>query len=887
MPHNDREQALRTARSLLDLGHDLAAILENPFIPVEHREYVSRQITHDESIVLTPARTIVEKETGGDWTKDEDRSNWHYWPVLRSYLLNKKGWKISAIRSLDDSSDRVLRQLEQPDQESFDVKGLVLGYVQSGKTANYTAVISKAADAGYRFIIVLAGIDNGLRLQTNRRLWRELVGDDEDETAVELPPLGKRWLEFTKCSLDGDFQSGNASPAALQGEYPVLIVLKKNGAVLRRLLDWLRRAPEDQLGSLAALIIDDEADQASIDTRGTPQDADNLLDEEDEAPDEDYEAPSVINGLIRQLISRFSRCSYIAYTATPFANILIPYNAYDPTFRNDLFPKTFIVDLPKQDGYVGLEEYFGRTSEDGTNIPGLDVHEEVSVDDLDLIRNGQLPESLRAAIDDFVLGGSAKIVRDGEGKPCTMLVHMSHRTIDQKDLKRIVEEYFYELRDEWRYQRQGGIRERLESRWDQKFRPRTRKLNMGLDASYGELEESITRLFESVEVREVNSTTEDILDYDLEPSLKVIVVGGNKLSRGLTLEGLVVSYFVRRSITYDTLIQMGRWFGYRESYKDLTRIYTTSELHDWFHDLAGIESSLREDIEIYERMKLTPSEVGTRICQHPSLQVTSPLKRRFAQNTQISQSYSLALAQTFKFPFDRPDELHEQLMSNHRNVRGLIGGLDPGSRQDGTFGPLWTDVNSDYVRAFLNEFKVDPLCSGLSIPLLEAYIEKCVESEELTRWTVAVRGRNETDDSLKTADWNAPTGPVNQLERSRLKGTNSIGVLTSPGDEKIGLSESEVERYDEELEAARRDHRRLTKNLAARYARSSDHGLLLIYPISRFSSSDEERRVPLYENPESPESLDLIGLALSFPNSRLNHSFGAYWTNTAGWNPIR
>lgn len=212
----EQQQALRTARAMLDLGHPLDLILTSPFIAAELRDFVREELQRDQNFPLVPARTLVAEPNRYDWLRDLDRSTWYYWPALRQFLLTHKGWESSALRSLDDSSDRILRQLMLPTTERFDVRGLVLGFVQSGKTANYTAVAAKAADAGYRLVIVLSGIDNGLRLQTNNRLKRELVGyPDNRPTAVRLPPMGLQWHEFTRDELHGDFQPGFANHAAL------------------------------------------------------------------------------------------------------------------------------------------------------------------------------------------------------------------------------------------------------------------------------------------------------------------------------------------------------------------------------------------------------------------------------------------------------------------------------------------------------------------------------------------------------------------------------------------------------------------------------------------------------------------------------------------------
>lgn len=669
-----QQQALRTARGLLENGHPLDQILNSIFIPSDLRDFVRSELQRDQNFQLAPARTLVADPNRPDWLRGLDRSTWHYWPALRQFLLGpNKGWEPSALRSLDDSSDRIVRQLAPPATEQFDIRGLVLGFVQSGKTANYTAVIAKAADAGYRLVIVLSGIDNGLRRQTNIRLKRELVGyPDNRPTAVRMPPMGRQWHEFTLEDLNGDFRPGFANHAALQGSQPVLLVVKKNGPVLRRLLRWIDEAPPEVRRTLPFLLIDDEADLASVDTRGTYQ-----LEGED-PPDQNYEPPAVINGLIRDLIGRFERRAYVAYTATPFANILIPHDTFDPRVGNDLYPKDFIVDLPKPSGYYGAEEFFGRmdgAQSDGTD--GLDVIRNVADTDIATLQAGQLPASLVTALHDFVLAGAARAQRGEADAPATMLIHTSQLIVVQALLCGLVTGQFSELRDEWRYQRGNGILGRLRERWESEFCPMTRSLHPDRDVGFEAIEPHIGTFFEAVQVREINSSTGEVLDYEREPSLKAIAVGGNRLSRGLTLEGLLVSFYIRRSVSYDTLMQMGRWFGFRAGYEDLTRIYTTAELAGWFNELAFVEHRLREDIQVYESQGLRPYEVGMRIWQHPTMQVTSPLKRRFASSTTIAQSYSLALEQTFKFPLHRLDDLAVQAESNRLAVQDFVSRLNP------------------------------------------------------------------------------------------------------------------------------------------------------------------------------------------------------------------
>jgi hypothetical protein len=851
---------------MLDLGYPLPQILESEFVPRDVRRFVAEEIARDANFALTPARMIVADRERVDWLIDLDRSTWCYWPALRQFLLTSKGWDSASVRSLDDSSDRILRQLDSPRCEQFDTRGLVLGFVQSGKTANYTAVIAKAADAGYRLVVVLSGVDNGLRRQTNLRLKRELVGYPENRPdAVHLPPMGLQWHEFTRADLHGDFDPGFANHAALQGSQPVLLVVKKNGAVLRRLHRWLDESPSEVRRKLPLLVIDDEADQASVDTRGSYQTDDEPLDPE-------YEPPSVINGLIRGLLGRFDRRAYVAYTATPFANILVPHDTADPRVGNDLYPKDFIVDLPKPPNYFGAEEFFGRMdAATGDQVDGLDCIRAVPDADIVSLQAGSIPDSLMIAMTDFVLAGAARLQRSGEDVPATMLIHTSQRIVVQSHLWQLVSERFAEMRDEWRYQREHGVRQRLHDHWDAEFRPVTRSRHLDRDVAFEAVERHIGPFLEAVQVREINSATGDVLDYDREPTLKGIAIGGNRLSRGLTLEGLLVSYFIRPSATYDTLMQMGRWFGFREGYEDLTRIHTTRELAGWFGDLAFVEHRLREDIQVYERQGLTPYEVGLRIWQHPTMQVTSPLKRRFATNTLIAQSYSLALEQTFKFPLSRPADLAFQADSNLialRTFASSIGAPDPTltDRQ----GPVWRDVSADRVLEFLRDYAVDDSVRSLSLDLIRSYIERALEVDELTRWTVAVRGRGKTDATLGVANWSLPGQPISLISRSRLGISDSVGVISDPDDEAIGLAG-------------------VARGTQAREERPSEEGLLLLYPISKHSGYDVKpggNRRPLFDDPAGPLARDLLGLALSFPRSKSKPVVEAYLQGTVGWKAV-
>lgn len=873
----NRDRALALVRFLLDSGTEVEKAVNNPEIPVEHRNWIHAELKKEQNIILEPAH-FVTAGADKDWLQNIDRMDWYYWPRLREYLP-LKGWSIPSVQSIDEVTDKVLRQLDFPHGGPFDIRGLVLGYIQSGKTANFTALMAKAADVGYRLFIVLSGIDKGLRRQTQMRIDRELIGlgDGRGVTAkVPFPPQGKQWHRLTTDDIDGDFQSGTFNQAALQGPEPVILVIKKNGPVIRRLLSWLGSAPPNTLREIPTMVIDDEADLASVDTRGSYQ-ASN-----EELPP-DYTEPSVMNGLIRQLLNYFQKKVYVAYTATPFANILIPHDTFDPRVQNDLFPKDFIVDLPKPDGYFGAEELFGKNDPStGDSDPGLDVIRIVPDEDSMKLGSATIPESLDNALLNFVITGAARAHRGDGPKPCTMLVHTSHLTAAHANVEQIVSDRFNEFRNQWRYERQKGIRTRLKEIWETDFRDVVRTVYPTKDVDFEKIEEFITPFFEAVQIRTVNSWTGEVIDYEREPELKAIIIGGNRLSRGLTLEGLTISYFVRETNMYDTLMQMGRWFGFRRDYIDLTRVWTTMELSTWFADLAFVERRLREDIRVYENLQETPYKLGMRIWQHPSMQVTSALKRRHSRDVTLQQSYSGEVEQTFKYPFDQSDELADMTDRNLTLLTDFLNSM--GNPKWSGNNPIWSDIPGDSIVNFLSNFRQEesPEKSGCSLPLICAYIRSGINSDELVNWTVGIMGLTQENPELGDTPWNIGGNKIHQISRTRLRDSNSLGVITSPGDEKLDLSKDEMEKFDE----IKQTDPELADNVVARMCRNSQRGLLLIYPISRNSvprTKTTKRRIPLFDGIENEYQRDLVALAISFPHSKFTQPVSVYKTGTAGW----
>lgn len=875
------EQYLRAVRSLIDsLNVSITDAIEMARVPGEIREQV--RVRYEEETALPIRRANVLSGTGGPrpWFQQWDPSTGYYWLRQRAYLVDRSGWNQADVGSLDDATDRILSHLEDPRPQGpgqFDVRGLVMGYVQSGKTANFCALAAKAADAGYKLVIILSGVHNSLRLQTQRRINRAL---GLDPTGVPEPEPGWRWIGLTTPALHGDFRPGTIDANVLQGNEHVLMVCKKNKSVLQRLTRWIEnRAP----ASLPVLIIDDEADQASINTGGnrrpvrdesdlSPDDLDNLEHVEDELD------PSVINGLVRTLVQSFRRVSYIAYTATPFANVLINHLAIDRDVFRDLYPRDFIVALPRPNGYTGAEQLFGREPLPGEHDgqPGLDIIELVPEHEADLLtpRGGEVDTydpvicpSMRTAFLDFVLATAARSQRSGTDIPATMLIHTHHRKPVQNRLGEHLRGFVSEIRQSWRYDR-ASIRPELEDRWNRGFRPVIASVDISRDVSFDTIEEHVDRFFrDPVPVLVLNSDSTDELDYEADPNLKAVVVGGNRLSRGLTLEGLLVSFYLRRTECFDTLMQMGRWFGYREQYVDLTRIWTTAELSGWFRDLALAEEELRREITRYERENLTPLDFGPRIRSHPAMMITAQNKMGSAR--MVSQNYSGYLLQTTAFRLEDRAWLESNLDAAHQ----LLADIGQPNHPSATAAvPVWADVPWQTVDAFLSRYRFDPRGSH-EMGAIRQYLQAQARQDELIEWFIAMPGLSSRDDQLGTEPALSVRGTaINRIGRTRLRDKPyDIGTLVNPatlggtpgsGDEEIGLT-------DPQLAAARATVDKVGSFPdALRRQRNPRQALLLLYPISPNSRPriGTQSRLPLFDDPVR-DGVTVVGMAMVFPAS--------------------
>jgi hypothetical protein len=589
---------------------------------------------------------ILRSDTDHErWLVASRKQGWRYWQRYREWL--ERTLSIKAVEGLDQSTDTVLGLLEDPAREGpWDRRGLVVGHVQSGKTGHYTGLICKAADAGYKIIIVLAGLHNNLRSQTQMRLDEGFLGYETTPVTDDIRITGvgdidsDPWIRpnyATNRSNTGDFNTRVARNLGISPEQrPWLFVVKKNKTVLERLYRWIRNhvanVQEPDTGRrlvthLPLLMIDDEADHASVDTGEQVFDAEGR-------PDEEHQ-PTVINRLIRRILHTFTCSAYVGYTATPFANIFIHERGTTREEGVDLFPAAFIINLAAPSNYIGPARLFdvSADADEETGLPLLrPVMDHAASDGRagwmpPQHRNGhvpyydgqdQLPPTLREAIEAFLLACAIRRLRGQKHEHASMLVHVTRFNIVQHSVHRQVEECIRQLRQRLtRGIGQEEVLSQLECLWQRDFLPTTEAVRKRYPDlvpadSFGwqDIVQVLPDTMSDIQVRMINGTAKDALDYadHTGAGLKVIAIGGDKLARGLTLEGLCVSYFLRASRMYDTLMQMGRWFGYRPGYLDVCRLYTTADLADWFRHIADAGEELREEFDLMAASGATPRE---------------------------------------------------------------------------------------------------------------------------------------------------------------------------------------------------------------------------------------------------------------------------------------
>lgn len=833
-----------------------------------------------------------------------------FWERYKNYLLKDQRWAPDTVDKLDDITDDVLDHLKNPRTTGdWDKRGMVVGQVQSGKTSNYIGLMSKAADYGYKTIIVLAGLTKDLRAQTQLRTDLGFLGWDtqvdrespEDNRNFGVSKYDSRPQAhyLTTSALDGDFKSTSRRSVGVNPGVAghMVLVVKKNPTVLKEFIKWFSERG-DELGDgkklvkrLPLLVIDDEADNASI----------NI------SP----ETISTINGLIRSLLSLFQQSAYVGYTATPFANVFIPLtededdisrglNVRLPEFwkysGRDLFPKDFILNIPPPSNYIGPKEIFGLEAEISaepekafTGLPLLKEIESIEYGAyfpnkhkmMDSMPEG-LPDSLKRAIKSFILTCAIRRARGQIKVHNSMLIHVTRFVRWQNKIASLINRLLKSWQQQIQYN-QGTIISELKELYEKDFFPITDKVikderyddTIIRHLDWFEIETQLKKASAKIKVRAIHGdSTQEGLDFDNISSLdyyqyrrsglSVIAVGGNKLSRGLTLEGLSVSYYLRASVMYDTLMQMGRWFGYRHGYLDLCRLYTSGELIKWYKYITVASEELCGEFEQMKRERKSPRNFGIKVRRNPDvLKITATNKMRSSQEMQLT--YSDKLRETWCFKRDE-----KLFKSNYEHTYNLINSLSSPTVKNGQQFVWQDENNSEIVLRFLKGYEAD---NRIEHQKIMEYISEQTKINFLINWTVVFisNEKNKRNDLFRINDEDISVG-LTMRSDSRSGEGNYYEVAKShiidPKHEYIDFDVSGQSFKDalaqttEDWKISERKNRKKDppitptgKNIRA--LRHVQKGLLLIYPLDPKPNGWEE----------SGLDIPIIGYAISFPKN--------------------
>ncbi len=693
--------------------------------------------------------SVVSKEgilIQGQNQKDRDTTWWtdkvsqehdiYYWDRFEKYL--KKSLSEDVVRTIDIDTDIIMNNIENPEDSNigqYDIRGMVVGHVQSGKTGNYSALICKAADAGYKFIVVIAGGINNLRDQTQARLNESFIGRDKGKpVGVGLgdPDLSKLPISLTTVEADFNKQDANRNSQASNFDNtstPILLVIKKNTRTLTSVIEWLENQYKNRIARHGMLMIDDESDYASINTN-------------------DEDNPTTINRKLRHILSLFDKRAYVAYTATPYANIFIDHEASNYKQGNDLFPKDFIYSLDAPSNYFGARKVFLDSNK--KHLVAIDDY----LEDIPRVHKKDwllpsIPESLYEAMRVFVINVGIRSIRGQENKHNSMLIHATLFTDVHKKFACHADDYISKVKSH--INTYGKLNDAIEqSNIIRQLRDTYRLRYLALDSkekpSWQEILSSLCGMIQTIVVREVHKDKIVPLVYRDDRPTNAIVVGGTSLSRGYTLEGLSVSYFIRNTIFYDTLMQMGRWFGYRSDYEDLCRIYMSETMIDNFSHIIESTEELIDDFKLMADNGQTPNEFGLAVKQHPdsALQVTARNKQKHIKEFSFNMKLDGRLKETNWLPSSEEDK-KINLASIEKIVKKLC---DSNSNKEMIASHfLWRDIDKRIILEFLNDFKIyqtDAL--GISERMPISFIKKYVEENE--NWDVALYGGKGKEDLL-------------------------------------------------------------------------------------------------------------------------------------------
>lgn len=683
-----------------------------------------------QGLITIDTGVVIEGENHEPWLEKRKGSiNWVRWNAYNNYLASE-GRPPAVITALGDSLDQIVDHLGNPAAAApWQVRGLVVGDVQSGKTGTYLGLINKAIDVGYRYVILLTGHTESLRQQTQARLDQGAIGRDSKMLGLgnhAMKPVGVGNYLPPKTAVNviglttatSDFRVANVAAMnfAPGPDVTVIFATKKNKSTLTNVTNWLKSQAQGGQVSGPMLLIDDESDYYSVNTN---------------SPEKD---PAVINKCIRDLLKLFSRNSYVAFTATPFANIFI-----DDQVEDDLFPKDFIYALEAPSNYVGPSTVFGSEADNEEMVLILeDAEDFFPLKHKQTLVVNDLPESLYEAIRVFFLSNAIRDLRGDSDAERSMMINVSRLVKVQEAVYELVKNAVATYRNAIELHAPSfkkGDKNSILNEFEETFNKHFSNLEIGWDAVLGVLPLAVS----GIQTKISNSKTEKELSSGLinQNPKRVVAVGGDLLSRGLTLEGLMTSYFYRNTGAYDTLMQMGRWFGYRDGYFDITRIWISEDMASAFAHISDTLQHLRYEIALMRQKNLTPRQFGLAIKDHPdALLITARNKMRSAARGQ-KKKISLR-GQSIESPklSSKPADVQSNFEAAQKLVEDLFATSgNPLENLNGTNRKGWIGVDKKIVGKFFEKFVAHNSVPVFSQGALGKYISAAT-AKDLSTWDV-------------------------------------------------------------------------------------------------------------------------------------------------------
>lgn len=809
-----------------------------------------------------------------------------YFDRYKLYLSNE-GFSRKTIDNIEQTCESVLAYCANPQgniQESKK-RGLVVGDVQSGKTANYLGLINMAYDYGYKIVVLLAGTTDSLRIQTQKRTDKGVIGAKSDSIGNVIEYIGVGSLPhehyavpFTNQSNDfAKFIQNNLNANISDFNKPVVLVVKKNRKILESVTERLQSELSEQgLDSKSILIIDDEADNASINVS------------------KNKEKPSTINRCIKQIFNKFPIASYVGYTATPFANLFIsPYDENENDY--DLFPSDFIVQLNAPDSYFGGRKVFPGGEELPRCIRKISETEDgfLEVVHDKYVSYPKLAGSLKEAIHSFLINNVIRNIRGDVNKHRSMMINITRFNDVQLLIWERVSAYIEKLTNEIEQLSSYSVDEFIKNddmraihslyTSDDFYKKFTvEESDEGIVIPWKQIQDGLYEEIRKIQIVTINSRNGRInriedgkkkrFDYEEYESegARVIAIGGMVLSRGLTLEGLMTSYYSRNAGTYDSLLQMCRWFGYRPNYEDLCRVYLTQTNIDRFNAVLDAIEDLKLQFSEMERQNKTPKQFGLMVRESPdtletSLLVTARNKLSGSESIEIRLNYGGVYADTSK--------LSKDARINQQNYEAFVNLMKHYE---------FKYLNDRYMAQGVSKFDVAALIRNIRIPWinkkfdtdgLSEYIEN---SHIFQYWDVVVASGDSTD----IINCFGITG-VNAVKRRftirkgedyiRVGGNNNRVLEPSIFNAGLWLSGEEKKRIIKEKNEKTPRNPPYTEMTATDYLKIRENPILVIYPIDLVLKNDNEDERIAKES--LGEGIPLIAFAVGFPAKESEEKF--------------